>query len=233
MSSLWSSFPCATLIWVAQFGAPPPANGAVIVRESGAFFAGLFNKISQFPIDFDGNGTDDVALYTDLYAYQSSGAYAIGAGSGIFALSASTGQEDLGSLAAPVRFGEMISTLSEPWSSYGALWGEDFVDPLYGRAGASFYGIADRGIIGAPPLEAGYWRPGDRFACGIRFLGNDGLYHYGWIDVNMNSVTSLTIYGWAYETEPNVFVTPFQIPEPEIGFLCMLAGCLFIFKRSV
>lgn len=233
MSSLWSSFPYTTLIWVVvQFGFGAATNAAVIVRESGVFFTALFGTIGQYPIDFDGNGIDDIAVFSNLYAYESSGAYALAKGSAIFVLPNGNSAE-VGWLAAPVRFGEMISTLSEPWSNYGALWGEDFLDPLYGRAGSEFYGRADRGIIGAPPIEVGYLRPGDRFACGVRFLGEDGLYRYGWIDIEMNWVTALTIHGWAYETEPNVLVKPFQIPEPSNGLLCMLAGSLLVFKRRV
>jgi hypothetical protein len=231
MSSSRSLFHYATVMWVlAQLGSSSAANAAVVVRESSEFFTALANTIGLFPIDFDGNGTDDIALYSDLYAYSSSGAFAIGQGSGIFSLPFQNPEEQ-GANAAPVRFGQMITTLSEPWSDYGALWGGDYLDPIYGRSGSVFYGTAERGIIGAPPIQGGYWRPGDRLACGVRFLGDDGLYRYGWVDVEMNWVTALTIHGWGYETDPNTFVTPFQIPEPSVLLLTALPLAELLLRR--
>jgi len=75
------------------------------------------------------------------------------------------------------------------------------------------------------------------------FLGLDKLsgtdHHYGWVELSLSDSGAptvgqpwydATIYGWAYETQPNVPVT---IPEPSTaGVLGMIAAGLCLTRRK-
>lgn len=221
---------CAAVL-AAQFFACSYSWAALVVVPSphGNYFGAAPHGGNSMDIDIDGNGVSDVRLVAGT-SVGSSGSFslainAIGPSCTILGLPPLYA-DDLGSDAFPVPFGTRLSIQDPPFSTYGAQWFEDDVitieNPGGGfpgsgtiefRAGSVLYGVADRGIIGEPPVVSGYWRPGERRALGIRFADSSGTFHYSWMDITVQSAFGLQIHGWAYEDASDLLVTPFIIPE--------------------
>ena len=74
-------------------------------------------------------------------------------------------------------------------------------------------------------------REGLRAPIGIEFRAADGI-HYGFLDVFANKgYPGLTLYGWAYESEPGRPIQAGLVPEP--GTATLLAGSsLLLWQRN-
>lgn len=223
------SFACAVLV-AAQAPLSQIGNAALVIVSSpfGLYFGSGPAGTNTLDIDLDRDGAADLQLVSGFAAgggSESIGINAIGRSSSILGLPPS-GDFDLGSLAYPAAFGTKLSTQEAPFSTYGAEWFEDdvfsFVDPTPGlpapgtivfRSGSLLYSAVSRYTLEAPIITSGYWSPGTRRALGFRFEGGDGSLHYGWMDITVQSSSSLLVNGWAYDAKPNTLVTPFAIPE--------------------
>lgn len=64
---------------------------------------------------------------------------------------------------------------------------------------------------------------------GLVFLGLDNAIHAGWADIAVSS-SSLTLYGFAYETEPGVAIAAGAVPEPP-SLVLLAAGAAGLAAR--
>ncbi len=63
-----------------------------------------------------------------------------------------------------------------------------------------------------------------RGGVGFEFHAQDGI-HYGYFDINASKgYAGLTLYGWAYESQPGVAILVGQVPEPSALVLVGLAS---------
>lgn len=71
-----------------------------------------------------------------------------------------------------------------------------------------------------------------RGAIGFEFHAEDGI-HYGYFDINASKgYAGLTLYGWAYESQPGVAILVGQVPEPSALILVGLATLSFLSRRQ-
>lgn len=67
---------------------------------------------------------------------------------------------------------------------------------------------------------SGDWTAGGRGFIGIKFA--DGFStHYGWADVTTNSLTQMTLHGFAFDNTPSTGITAGTIPEPKTAAALM------------
>ena len=77
------------------------------------------------------------------------------------------------------------------------------------------------------------------YTCVGRFVGQhaymgvefniDGATHYGWIDVNVASLSpGAEIYGWGYETIPGASILAGAVPEPSTLHLIAIGAAAFL-----
>lgn len=93
----------------------------------------------------------------------------------------------------------------------------------------TFSNLGTNGINPATPLNFN----SDQNCLGFRFLADDGLTHYGWVQVSLSDTASAqprSIVRYAYESNPDVGLTACVVPEP--GSLGLLAlGALGLIRR--
>lgn len=71
-----------------------------------------------------------------------------------------------------------------------------------------------------------------REAIGIEFESDLGT-HYGYFDIDAGSgYAGVTLYGWAYETQPGVPIMTGQVPEPSISVLFSIGLVALIARRK-
>jgi hypothetical protein len=73
--------------------------------------------------------------------------------------------------------------------------------------------------------------PSHRGYIGLEFELDDGV-HYGYFDVSVSGSNPATLlYGWAYESIPNIPISTVAVPEPSTWALIILGGVLFAYTR--
>ncbi|OYW73267.1 MAG: hypothetical protein B7Z37_22200 [Verrucomicrobia bacterium 12-59-8] len=69
-----------------------------------------------------------------------------------------------------------------------------------------------------------------RGSFGILFAADDG-WHYGYVDIDAGpGYAGMTLYGWAYESQPNTAITVGSVPEPSRTML-LIFGIIAGFCR--
>lgn len=73
--------------------------------------------------------------------------------------------------------------------------------------------------------------PSQRGFIGLEFELGDGV-HYGYFDVSVSgSSPGATLYGWAYESIPDLPITAVAVPEPSTWALMILGGVFLAYTR--
>lgn len=80
--------------------------------------------------------------------------------------------------------------------------------------------------------SAGYFLGGRGFLA-VQFDDAAGDPHYGWIELDLASMSQLTVVGWAYETDPGQEIQVGAVPEPSslAVLACGAAGVLSMRRR--
>ena len=134
----------------------------------------------------------------------------------------------------------LITTIFlDPMASYITGSGENRVlalnEPLPDGAEICSDGSGGAEWASATLLSADYVYPfnGKRGYLGVEFQINEAT-HFGWIDVAAGDNGSYAVYGWAYESAPDIAITAGAIPEPSsvILFLFGSVGVWALRKRK-
>jgi hypothetical protein len=101
-------------------------------------------------------------------------------------------------------------------------------------SGGLLSAATDGGIIGGPPLTAGYFVDVESAYMGFDFQ-QDGQTYYGWMDVGspyaFPTGTLGWIYDYAYETLPDTPIAAGAVPEPSTWALLAMSAMLVIYHR--
>jgi hypothetical protein len=186
------------------------------------YVGGLFLQFNRFggaarnvPVDFDGNGLAELNFVGQEF-YQAD------------ARPSSSSVEIQGIPATPPNLGGLASRmgLNASVSSTPATFASWDSNPF----GLTFLICYDIGCVGLwQDLDDPYW---DYLVdyLGVRFMKEDG-WHYGWVEVRVQSNAAAWVQGYAWETTPNTpILTPAVVPEPQRAGL-VLAGSLALLLR--
>ena len=125
----------------------------------------------------------------------------------------------LGALAVRMGYRSVISSAPATFAQWN-----------YNDYGADFLNYFDVGSYGLwQDFDDPYW---DYLVdyLGVRFMKEDG-WHYGWVEVRVQSNAAAWVQGYAWETTPNTpILTPAVVPEPQRAGL-VLAGSLALLLR--
>jgi hypothetical protein len=200
-----------------------PLLGAVVVFIPPApLFTTEEITSSSFPIDLDGNGTDD---------FQFGGSVIRGTvfrterANRMVAIPATP--PDLGGSAIPILPGVEIGSILPSGVAWLSSSVDGFSEPDVLPGTFSLLTLCvSTGCTGL------FYDPsGLRALLGVEFEAEDGL-HYGYFDLDFGlGGLSAEIRGWAYETEPNTPITTAFVPEPSASLLLSLGGLLVTRRR--
>lgn len=128
----------------------------------------------------------------------------------------------------PPNLGGAVASLSYPFAIQADIDGIDHAwrssDLSGGYVSSGENAFATIVIVLYPGSET---RFSGRGAIGVEFLSSSGT-NYGYLDVEAGAgYAGITLYGWAYESEPGVGITATQVPEPSQSLLLAL-GCTFL-----
>ena len=196
------------------------AQAAIVVNTLPTPLTIIDNTGASFdPIDVDGNGSIDFTFASDFSS-------AVGVRTERFnrLIISPSSPPNVGGPAASLENGTLIGpnliTSSLEWISSDLQDG--FVD---GSEITAFISIVQVFFSGSNTDF------NSRSSIGFEFETDDGT-NYGYFDVSAadRSFASITLYGWAYETDPETAIFAGAVPEPSAFLLFMLGGC-FIFRR--
>lgn len=209
----------AAALWIAL--ASGPASMAAVVVTALPVPLNLHDDFfgSYEPIDVDGNGTTD---FTFGYNFQFVGLRTERSNRAIITLDP---PPNIGGPPAQLPTGYSISSTLSPagfgtpeWASSDLLGG--YVTPNEN----AFLGIVLVLSTGSSSSFNG------RGSIGVEFEAADGL-HYGYIDIDAGpGYAGMTLYGWAYESQPNTAISAGSVPEPTRALIALI-GLFFVLHR--
>ena len=190
---------------------------AAVTYVGGLFvpFTRIIGPKKNVPVDFDADGVVELNFVGDESAY----AAVRSAQSTVELQAIPESPPNPGALA--VRMGYDVSISAVP-ATFGG-WN-------YNSASTGFLGCNSIGCYGLwQDFDDPYW---DYLVdyLGVRFMKEDG-WHYGWVEVRVQSNAAAWVQGYAWETTPNTpILTPAVVPEPQRAGL-VLAGSLALLLR--
>lgn len=204
---------CFVLVWASC----PVAMAAVVVTA----LATPLNLHDDFlgsyePIDVDANGTTD---FTFGYNFQSVGLRTEGANRAIILLA---GGHIIGGNLTSLEPGYSIAPTLLPGASGTLEWASsDYLGGYVSPGENAFLNIV---LVLDAGSASGF---SGRGSFGILFEADDG-WHYGYVDIDAGpGYAGVTLYGWAYESQPNTAITAGSVPEPSQTVL-LLFGILSV-----
>lgn len=203
---------------VVLFFASLLSSGQAAVTYVGGLFA-QFNRFGgaakNVPIDFDGNGVAEINFVGQEF-YQAD-ARPTSASVEIQGIPATP--PNLGGYASRMGLNASVSSTPATFASWDSN--------SYGLTFLICYDIGCAGLW--QNFDDPYW---DHIVdyLGVRFMKEDG-WHYGWVEVRVQSNAGAFVQGYAWETTPNTpILTPAVVPEPgRVGLV--LAGSLALLLR--
>jgi hypothetical protein len=174
---------------------------------------------SYEPIDVDGNGSTD---FTFGYNFQGVGLRTEGGNKSIIRL---LGGPNIGGRLTPLESGYSIFSTLAP-TGFGPLeWASsDYLGGFVSPGENAFQTIVFVSSTGSSSYFNG------RASFGIEFEAADGL-HYGYIDIDAGpGYAGMTLYGWAYESQPYTAISAGSVPEPSRASTAIL-GLYFVLHR--
>jgi hypothetical protein len=207
----------ASIVAAVAFG--PAAHAAVVVTAlpnplllRDEFFG------SYYPLDIDSNGTTDV---TFAYSFSFVGLRTEAYNRAVIRLIGPVGGR-ISALPSSFSINSTIGTelLSElQWSS------SDFIDGFVEPDESAYISIVQVLSTGSASEFSG------RSAIGIEFRAADGI-HYGYLDIDAGpGYAGITLYGWAYESQPGVPIFAGQVPEPSTSLFVGVATASILLRR--
>lgn len=172
------------------------------------------------PVDVDGNGTIDFTFGSES---SSVALRTEGANRAIIRLYA---PPNSGRPLTPVPTGFEISSTLADTDDFSPLWASaDFLGGHVELGENSFLGIVIVMSTGSASDFNG------RGVIGIEFEAEDGI-HYGYIDISAGpGYAGITLYGWAYESQPGVSILAGQVPESSSAIFVACGTALLVTKR--
>lgn len=205
-----------TIVALSIGGLVPSTEAAV------TYVGGLFQSFTRFsgpaknvPVDFDGDGTAEL----NFLGQATASASVRETRSTVEVQAIPETAPTLGALAVRMGYGASISSSPATFAQWN-----------YNDFGADFLNYFDVGSYGLwQNFDDPYW---DYIVdyLGVRFMKEDG-WHYGWVEVRVQSNAAAWVQGYAWETTPNTpILTPAVVPEPGRAGL-VLAGSLALLLR--
>ena len=172
-------------------------------------------------LDVDGNGAVD---FTFGYDFSAVGLRTESANRAAILPSS---PPNIGGRPFQIPIAYVIGSTLEPSGNTNLLWSSsDFVDGFVSPGENRFMGIVQVLSTGSSSSFNG------RGAIGIEFEAADGI-HYGYIDIDSGpGYAGLTLYGWAYESQPGVAIPAGQVPEPSHIMLLVTGSVVLLTKRQ-
>ncbi len=174
------------------------------------------------PIDVDGNGTVDFTFGSD---YEFVGLRTERSNRAIIQ---TTPPPDVGGPLQPLSPGYMIGSIPGPANGIETAWISSNPRDGYVEPGELWF-ISISLVVSTGSASA-FPEWGLRAPVGIEFEAEDGI-HYGYLDIRAGKgYAGITLYGWAWETEPGKPIVAGLVPEPSsallagMGLAFMLAG---------
>jgi hypothetical protein len=211
----------AAALWLAV-ACSPAASAAVIINALSVpmnlrddFFG------SYEPIDIDANGTTD---FTFGYNFQSVGLRTEGGNRAIIRL---VGTPTIGGRLTPLESDYSIASILTPTGFDDREWASsDYLGGFVSPGENAFLSIVFAASTGSSSDFNG------RGAIGIEFEAADGI-HYGYLDIEAGpGYAGITLYGWAYESQPNTPIFAGSVPEPSRMLLLLVGTFALICRRS-
>jgi len=204
-------------LWLA-WACGPAATAAVVITAlpqplllRDEFFG------SYHPVDIDSNGTTD---------------FTFGYNPGFVGLRTEAANRLVYTPAPPPNIGGYVASLepnytiqSDIITSSLAWSSSDFVGGFVSPGENAFASIVHALSTGSSTDFSG------RGSIGIEFASSLGT-HYGYIDIDAGpGFDGITLYGWAYETQPGVPMLAGQVPEPSLSVLLSIGLATLIARR--
>jgi len=211
----------AAALWFAVAWAPA-AMAAVVVTALPAplllrdeFFGSLH------PIDLDSNGTMD---FTFGLSVSGVGLRTERANRAVITLDP---PPNIGGPPYQIVPGYLVGSTLAPSGFDTLLWSSsDFLDGFVSPTDTGvFMGIVQVLSTGSSSSFNG------RGFIGAEFESTLGT-HYGYLDVEAGpGFAGITLYGWAYETQPNTPIITGSVPEPSRAVLLIAGAAALLFRR--
>jgi hypothetical protein len=200
------------------------------VRIGDWMFAATSGAQKSYEFDVDGDGLVDFGLYSTIDRTDSGTTY-----SGVYA--APYGSVQI--LGAPYQPPLVDPDNLAVGLSLGSIIGADTPLQYTPATGVAWGGVDTR--TGRYNMLSAVWTNGqsgtfyvgseDVTGCLAFRILKDGEWHYGWLEA-AGGPLGLTIYGIAWETDPNKAIIAGLIPEPSITLLTLLGVNFLILRRS-
>ncbi len=209
----------AGIVAAVAFG--PAAHAAVVVTAlptplllRDEFFG------SYHPVDIDSNGTTD---FTFAYAVSSVGLRTEAYNRAVMTLDP---PPNIGGPAFQISMGYSIGSTLVPTDFDDPMWSSsDFLGGFVSVGESAYMGIVQVLSTGSSSSFNG------RGAIGIEFEGPDGI-HYGYLDIDAGpGYAGITLYGWAYESQPGVPIFAGQVPEPSSSIFIGVGTVSLLLRR--
>lgn len=196
----------AGIVAAVAFG--PVAHAAVVIT---AFFPPLeiYDDLlgRSDPIDINGDGIVDFTLDT---SFSGTGIVTLGVNRGVIRLDP---PPNIGGPPVSLPRTFVVGSTLEPLDMEALFWdagGLTIVQVLSTGSTSEFNG---------------------RGAIGIEFQAADGV-HYGYFDISAGpGYSGITLYGWAYESQPGVSISVAHVPEPSALIFSGMATIFFLSRR--
>lgn len=199
----------------------PAAHAAVVITALSSPLELRTDFFSTFePVDVDGNGTVDFTFGYDFAAV---------------GIQTERSNRIVIRLDPPPNIGGPPTSLSIGYALSSTLVAEGFEDFLW--ASSDFLGgfvSPGENAFSVISIALSTGSASDfngRGAIGFEFQAQDGI-HYGYFDISASKgYAGLTLYGWAYESQPGVAILVGQVPEPSALILFGMATISFLSRR--
>ncbi len=159
------------------------------------------------PIDVDGNGTVD---FTFVSTFSGTGFQTPNFNRGIIRLDP---PPNIGGPPVALQVGYIIGAILAPSAFHELFWDDSDMSIVQVLSTGSASEFNGRGVIG------------------LEFRAQDGI-HYGYFDISAGrGYAGITLYGWAWETEPGKAIFAGQVPEPSSWILAGVATASLLLLR--
>ncbi len=195
----------AGIVAAVAFG--PAAHAAVVITAFSSpleiydDFFGIY-----YPIDVDKSGSTDFTFAT---SFQGTVLQMPVSSRGVIRLDP---PPNVGGPPVPLAIGYLIGVTLDPSEFQDLYWDSNnltIVQVLSTGSGSAFSG---------------------RGAIGIEFQAADGV-HYGYFDISAGpGYAGITLFGWAYESQPGVAILVGQVPEPSTLILAGVATAFLLLR---